>query len=142
MTSLRYLILTAIYIIGSFFIIYYKSHNNQDTQFNKLITNPTIILFISTFLFFLIIKYQENSNCVNNKLPAKYIFSQSISYSILAVITQYIYIFFLEQDCIDTVAGSINQFNEFTHVPESLFIAGFVLLINNLSSYLIYPKCN
>jgi hypothetical protein len=99
---------------------------------------------VITFLFFVFIKFQENSECNsnNNKLPVKYIFSQSIAYTILAVFSQYIYKFFLEKDCIDTIASQINDINNITYIPEALFIAGFILLINNLSLVLIYPKCN
>ena len=143
MPSLRYLILVSLYIAGHFYIIYNKN-KDVDSQFNKIIHNPTFVLCVLTFIFFLFTKFQENSQCdpKNTKLPTKYIFSQSIIYTILAVISQHIYKFFLEKDCIDTVAGSINDFNELTYIPEALFIAGFILLINNLSLYLIYPKCN
>ena len=135
MTSLRYLILVSLYIGGHFFV----ELNNDD----KIIHNPLFVLCIITFLFFVFIKFQENSECNNNsKLPVKYIFSQSIAYTILAVISQYIYKFFLEKDCIDTIASQINDFNNITYIPEALFIAGFILLINNLSLVLIYPKCN
>jgi hypothetical protein len=136
MTSLRYLILVSLYIGGHFFTLL--------SDDNKIIHNPTFVLCIITFLFFLFVKFQENSECNtnNNKLPVKYIFSQSIAYTILAVFSQYIYKFFLEKDCIDTIASQINDFNNITYIPEALFIAGFILLINNLSLVLIYPKCN
>ena len=138
MTSLRFLILVGIYLGG-----FYYSKYNKDDEHPSMIQNPLFILTVSTFLFFLVIKFLE-TNCKqpHKGLPATYIFSQSVIYTGLAIISQHIYRFFLEKDCIDTAAGYINNFNEFTYIPEAIFIAGFILLINNLSLNLIYPKCN
>ena len=63
-------------------------------------------------------------------------------YTIIAIVSQYIYKFFVDINCYDTITGVINNINDLSYIPESLFIAGFVLLINNLSLHIIYPKCN
>lgn len=141
MTSFRYILLVTIYLAGHYF-----TKVNYDAEHPKLVNNPLFILSASTFLFFIIIKFQE-TNCSgekNNKkgIPTSYIFSQAVLYTILAILSQYIYKFFLDQECIDTVAQTINDINDFSYIPEALFIAGFILLINNLSLSLIYPKCN
>jgi hypothetical protein len=138
MTSVRFLILVGIYLGGHYFT---KYHINDEHP--SMLYNPLLVLSVSTFLFFIVIKFLEtNCNQPRKGLPATYIFSQSVIYTALAIMSQYIYQFFLEKDCIDTIAGYINNFNEFTYIPEAVFIAGFVLLINNLSLNLIYPICN
>jgi hypothetical protein len=139
MTSIRYIKLVIIYILGHFF-----SKIKYDAEYLNLLNNQLFVLGISTFIFFLFIKFKEtNCNDKNKKgLPTKYIYTQSIFYTILAILSHYIYKFFLEQDCIDIIAQIFNSINDLTYIPESLFIAGFVLLINNLSLYIIYPKCN
>jgi hypothetical protein len=142
MISLRYLILVLIYISGHYFSII-----NYDDSHPKLIHNPLFIISVSTFIFFFIIKYKE-SKCDNgddNKnlkgLPITYIFSQSLFYTIIAILSQYIYKFFVGVNCYDIITDVINNINDLSYIPEALFIAGFVLLINNLSLYVIYPKC-
>jgi hypothetical protein len=138
MTSMRYITLVIIYLAGHYFSV-----QALDAENPKLIHNKTFILGLSTFIFFLILKYKEN-NCNDNtkRLPVSYIYSQSIFYTILALLSQYIYKFFLNNDCMEIVSTTINDINDFTHIPEALFTAGIVLLTNNLSLYLIYPKCN
>jgi hypothetical protein len=139
MRSARYISLVTIYLIGHFISII----NKDETTRPLLIHNQTFILGISTFIFFLIIKSDEN-NCSDEtkKLPQSYIYSQAIFYSILAIFSQYIYKFFVEKNCLQILTITINNINDFTYIPEALFIAGFVLLTNNLSLYVIYPKCN
>ena len=136
MTSLRYLILVAIYIIGYYFS---KSKDENSNKINILYSQLFVLVF-STFIFFYVIKYLENDKCKENKLPPKYILSQSVFYSIIAVISQYLYQFFLEKNCVDSVTSLVNNIATFTYIPEAFFVAGLVLLINQLS-YIIYPKC-
>lgn len=136
MTSTRYLILVAIYIAGYYFTKYY----NQDESNISLLNSPLFILSFSTFIFFYIVKYYENQKCKKNKLESKYILSQSIFYSILAIISQYLYDFFLEKDCIDGLLTIFKKIDSITYIPKAFFIAGIVLLINQLN-YFICPKC-
>ena len=75
MTSLRYIILSLIYILEYYFVI----HRNSDDD-NSIYRNQYLVLFISTFIFIYIIKYQENSKCTVNKLDNKYLLSQSVFY--------------------------------------------------------------
>lgn len=138
MTSIRYISLVIIYLVGYYFTTLAKEETNP-----KLIHNKTFILGISTFIFFLIIKYRENDcNDKTKELPHSYIYTQTIFYTVLAIFSQYIYKFFIENECVEIISITINNINDFTYIPEALFIAGIVLLTNNLSSYLIYPKCN
>ena len=137
MTSMRFITLSIIYLAGHYF-----SHLNRDDTHPKLIHDPTFILGVSTFIFFLVLKFRDN-DCQDEtkKLPSSYVYSQSFFYSGLAIFSQYIYKFFLEKDCIEIVQKTINDINDFTYIPEALFTAGIVLFTNNLSQYLIYPKC-
>ena len=136
MTSARYLILVTIYILGHFFIKYHNNEGDQITFFH----NPLFVLTFSTFIFFYIIKYLENQQCKKNKLETKYLLSQSIFYSILAVLSQYLYDFFLEKDCINGLLTIFKNIDSITYAPKAFFIAGIVLLINQFSYY-FYPKC-
>jgi hypothetical protein len=140
MTSQRYLTLVLIYLAGHYFSVI-----NYDQSHPNLIHHPLFILSVSTFIFFYIMKEEEN-NCNNNKntkgISSTFVISQSIFYTIIAILSQYIYKFFVEVNCFEIVVGTINNINDLSYIPEALFIAGFVLLINNLSLRIIYPKCN
>ena len=135
MTSARYLILVVIYIIGYFYTDYHKN-DEKITIFHV----PLFILTFSTFIFFYVVKYLENKDCTKNKLESKYILSQSIFYSILAVLSQYLYDFFLEKECFNGLFAILKNKGPITYIPEAFFVAGIVLLTNQLS-YIIYPKC-
>jgi hypothetical protein len=134
MISLRYLILSGIYVICHFISEFYR--------YRIEIPLHPILLCLSTFIFFAIIKYDENYNCthIQHKLPINYIIKQSLFFAIIAFGSQYLYQFFLEKECIDSIANIFHSIDSFTYIPESLFIAGIVLLTNHLS-IVIYPKC-
>jgi hypothetical protein len=136
MTSLRYIILSLIYILEYYFVI----HRNSDDD-NSIYRNQYLVLFISTFIFIYIIKYQENSKCTVNKLDNKYLLSQSVFYSLIALMSHNIYKFLIEKECIGPINNTINDISKITYVLEALFVAGIVLFTNQLS-YLIYPKCS
>jgi hypothetical protein len=136
MTSSRYIILTILYICGFYFGHLHQNSNN--TFF--LLNTETFMLIIITFLFFCIFKYNENINCKKNKLSSKYILSQSLFYSIIAVFGEYLYNFFISNNCIDIINYIFIIIAKFTYIPKALFVSGFVLLVNYIS-YLIYPKC-
>jgi len=128
MISLRYLTLSGIYVLTYFYSEwFYHPH-------------PTVI-FVTTFIFFAIFKYNENFNCTKNKLPMEYLIKHSIFFSLLAIASEYIYEIFLEQECLENIKNVFNSADSYTYVPKSFFIAGIVLLTNNNLSYLIYPKC-
>jgi len=132
MISFRYLILSGIYISCHFISEFYR--------YRTEIPLHPILLCLSTFTFFAVIKYNENYPCTQHKLPLNYIIKQSLFYAIIAFGSQYLYDFFLEKECIDSIANIFNSVDSFTYIPESLFIAGIVLLTNHLS-VVIYPKC-
>lgn len=135
MTSIRYIILSLLYILGNYFIVAHSSDDNK-----SIIHMPTVVLFITTFLFMYYIKYSDNKKCMEQKLPDKYIFSQSIFYSIIALLSHYLYEYIMEKECIKTVDDIIHGLSNMTYIPEGLFVAGIVLLSNRIG-YLIYPKC-
>jgi len=135
MTSLRYIILSIIYIVGYYLIRY---HHEDDRH--AIYNNPQVVIFLSTFVFIYFIKYQENKKCTKNKLENRYLLSQSTFYSILALFTHYLYIFLIEKECIEIVNKTISSLSKATYIFEAFFIAGIVLLTNQLS-YQIYPKC-
>lgn len=135
MPSLRYIILSFIYIVGYYIISYHSEDDNH-----AIYHNPYIVLFGCTFIFMYYVKSTENNKCKVNKLENKYIISQSIFYSILALFSHNIYKFLLEKECIKMVNTTINNISEATYVLEGLFVAGIVLLTNYLS-YQFYPKC-
>jgi len=136
MTSRRYIILSTIYIICYYVMMYHSPNDNQEFY-----NNPYVVMFGSTFIFMYVIKYLENSKCTKNKLPNKYLISQSIFYSLLALFSHNIYVFFLEKECIVFLNKAMNNISNFTYIFEALFVAGIVLLTNQLS-YLIYPRCS
>jgi len=87
-----------------------------------------------------IIKYIENNKCNPNKrLANKYIFNWSVLFGIISVISNYIYDMFLEKECVNKIM-LITDIPVIKYILEGLFIAGCVLLFNQLS-YLIYYKC-
>ena len=93
-------------------------------------------------MYFLWIKYHEDNDCPNPKLiKPNSVYIEPVVYVIFAIIAQYIYKFLLEKDCTEIVSVLVNNINNFTYIPEAIFVAGFVLLTNSLR-YLIYPKCN
>ena len=128
MLSLRYVTLAIIYICE-----YYYITKNLDHYQDQVLL---LLLVLTTFIFIFVIKYIENEKCKSNKLLPKYLISQSIFYSIIAVISQYIYKLLLDQECVSV----INTIFKYSYIPEAFFIAGFVLLLNQLSNT-IYPKC-
>jgi len=137
MASWRYIILSLMYIGG----YYFTEEHNKTGEITGLTHTHLFIIASITFLFFFITKYLENRNYKQNKLPEKYILSQSIFYTLIAVICDtYIFNIFLDNNCNETVTNLFNSISKFTFIPKGLFIAGFVLLLNRLS-YLIYPKC-
>ena len=149
MTSIRYLTLVIIYLVIHYFPVFYYDNSRPSLIYDQLYINQFLI-GLSTFIFFYKIKEHE-SKCESesknksenlNGLPESYIFSQSLFYAIIAILSQYIYRFLLEANCSDIITSSINNINNISYIPEALFIAGFVLLTNNLSLYIIYPKCN
>jgi len=117
-------------------MMYHSPNDNQEFY-----NNPYVVMFGSTFIFMYVIKYLENSKCTKNKLPNKYLISQSIFYSLLALFSHNIYVFFLEKECIVFLNKAMNNISNFTYIFEALFVAGIVLLTNQLS-YLIYPRCS
>ena len=66
MASIRYIILSLIYIIDYYLLIYKKEDSND------IYHNPTFVFFISTFIFMFIIKYNDNKKCTKNKLSNRY----------------------------------------------------------------------
>lgn len=137
MTSIRYIILAILYIIAHYIIAY----NEKDAEHNNiLLHNPLFVLFLITFIFIYIIKYNENKNCRDKQLPQKYIFSQSIFYGLISICTHYLYNFVVDKECVDNVLTIFKQFQTYTYIPEAFFIAGVVLLLNQIN-YLFYPKC-
>ena len=138
--NLFHLILVIIYIGGYYISKYYSQNENQEQSFNLFLQSPLFFLSFSTFIFFYVIKYYENQKCTKNKLESKYILSQSIFYSILAVLSQYLYDFFLEKDCIAGLLTIFKKIDSITYIPKAFFIAGIVLLSNQLN-YFICPKC-
>jgi hypothetical protein len=138
MTSIRFLILTSIYVIGHYFIKFHSKNQYADKTIFEI---PLFLFSLSTFIFFLVIKTNDNNKCTKNKLESKYIYSQSLFYTIIAILSQNLYQFFLEKECIGIISNTIQSIDKFTYILEALFVAGFVLLTNNIS-YLIYPKCN
>jgi hypothetical protein len=135
MASIRYIILSLIYIIDYYLLIYKKEDSNA------IYHNPTFVFFISTFIFMFIIKYNDNKKCTKNKLSNRYLISQSIFYSIIAILSHNLFSLFLEKECMKDVHNIIINISNTTYILEALFIAGIVLYTNNLSYYLIYPKC-
>ena len=81
MASVRYIILSLIYIIDYYFIIYKKEEDSH-----AIYHNPIFVFFTSTFIFMFIVKYNENNKCTKNKLSNRYLISQSIVYSIIALL--------------------------------------------------------
>ena len=135
MTSRRYIILSIIYIASYYIVMYHYDEDNH-----SIIHNPYIVLFLSTFIFIYVIKYQENKNCTKNKLENKYLLSQSLFYSLLALLSHNIYNFLIEKDCVSIINNTISNISNATYIFEGLFTAGIVLLVNQLS-YKFYPKC-
>jgi hypothetical protein len=88
-----------------------------------------------------IIKYNDNNKCTKNKLSIRYLISQSIFYSIIALLSHNLFSFFIEKECMEQVNNLIISISKTTYILEALFIAGIVLYTNHLSYYLIYPKC-
>jgi len=88
-----------------------------------------------------IVKYNENKKCTKNKISTRYLISQSIVYSIIALLSHNLFTLFLEKECIKDVNNLLISISKTTYVFEALFIAGIVLYTNHLSYYLIYPKC-
>ena len=56
MASVRYIILSLIYIIDYYFIIYKKEEDSH-----AIYHNPIFVFFTSTFIFMFIVKYNENN---------------------------------------------------------------------------------
>ena len=137
MTSIRYIFLALLYIGGHYFVKY--NQNDPDAK-RVLIHHPIFIVFFITFIFIYVFKYFENKKCKDKKLPQKYIVSQSVFYGLLALGSSYIYHIFIDKDCVDKVLTIFKKLESFTYIPEAFFIAGIVLLVNQIS-YLIYPKC-
>ena len=135
MTSGRYIFLVTIYLIGYYLVEYHFKDDRSSAIHSHL-----FLLSISTFAFIYGIKYFENNKCTKNKLESKYLLSQSIFYTIIAVLSQYLYDFFIEKDCSFGFINYINNIQSIRYIPEAFFIAGIVLLLNQLS-YIIYPKC-
>jgi hypothetical protein len=138
MISIKYVILSIIYIIEYYFIQY---HDNDKTSNYSIFRNPHLILFVTTFIFFYVFKSYDNNKCTKNKLENKYIISQSILYGIIALSSHNLYKFFIEKECIHQINKFIIDLSNTTYIPEGLFVSGIVLLSNQLS-YLIYPKCS
>ena len=61
MASFRYIILSLIYIINYYFIIYKKEGDSL-----AIYHNPIFVFFTSTFIFMFIVKYNENKKCTKN----------------------------------------------------------------------------
>jgi len=137
MISTRFINLIGIYIILHFF-----SKMELEESSLSIFYNEQFLVAVSTYLYFLWIKYHENNECLNPKLikPIS-IYTEPVVYAIFAIIAQYIYKFLLEKDCTEIVSVLVNNIDNFTYIPEAIFVAGFVLLTNSLR-YLIYPKCN
>jgi uncharacterized membrane protein YqhA len=136
MASVRYIILSLIYIIDYYFIIYKKEEDSH-----AIYHNPIFVFFTSTFIFMFIIKYNENNKCTKNKLSIRYLISQSIVYSIVAILSHNLFSLFLEKECMKDINNIIINISNTTYILEALFIAGIVLYTNHLSYFLIYPKC-
>ena len=138
MISIRYVILSIIYIADYYLLSY--SNNSDDTR-HAIYNNPHIVLFGTTFIFFYVIKTQDNNKCTKNKLDNKYIISQSIFYSLIALFGHHIYIFLINKQCIEIVNKFIIDISNTSYIPEGLFVSGIVLFSIRLS-YLIYPNCD
>lgn len=135
MISFRYIILSLIYIIDYYFIIYRYADDDH-----SIYHSPYFVLFFSTFIFFLIVKFNDNNKCTN-KLSNKYIITQSALHSIIALFAHDIYRFFIEVECIHQINVIMQNISNATYIPEGLFVSGIVLLSNQML-YLLYPKCN
>jgi uncharacterized membrane protein len=92
-------------------------------------------LFISTCIFFYIIKFVDNENKQDkNKTETKTLISLSVIYGLLSLSIKYIYDIFINIDSITTFLPFINT----TYIPEAFFISGGLLFINQ-SIIMIYP---
>ena len=113
----------------------YKNYITDDHYYQSM-----FMIFLITTLFMFIIKYIENNKCNPNKrLANKYIFNWSVLFGIVSVIANYLYDMFLEKECVNKII-LITDISIVKYILEGLFIAGCVLLFNQLS-YLIYYKC-
>ena len=97
-----------------------------------------MIIFIVTTIFMYIVKYLDNKKCdPNKKLKSRYIFNWSILYGIISVISNHIYHMFIEKNCVANVM-LINHIKIIKPILEGFFIAGVVLLFNQISNLLYY----
>ena len=128
MTSLRYIFLAFIYVY-----LMYLHYITDDHYYQS-----NIIIFIVTTIFMYIVKYLDNQKCdQNKKLKLKYIFNWSIFYGIISVIANYIYDFFIQKECVTKVM-LVDHILILKYTLEAFFIAGFVLLFNQISNLLYY----
>jgi len=116
MTSIRYLC----------FALYYLLINSYIISLNEITLESIIGLFISTLIFFYIIKYFDNKK----NEETKSILLISVFYGGLSLSFKYIYYIFTNIDSIKTFLPFINS----TYIPEALFISGWLLLINHIMS--------
>ena len=128
MTSLRYIFLTFIY-----FYLMYMHYITDDHYYQS-----NLMIFIVTTIFMYIVKYLDNRKCdPNKKLKTKYIFNWSIFYGLISVVANYVYHVFLEKECVNKIILA-NDTVIIHYMFEGFFIAGFVLLFNQISNLLYY----
>jgi hypothetical protein len=116
------------------FAVYYIFINSAIVRLNELTLESMGALFISTVIFFYIIKLITNETKTNNKTESKTQVFISILYGILSLSIKYIYDIFINIDSISTVLPFIKD----NYVPEALFISGGLLFLNQLM-IIIYP---
>lgn len=125
MISFRYISFTIYYVFINLFII----------KLNELTLESMSALFLSTLIFFYIIKFIEYKDDPKvNNTDTKTRLLISILYGILSLSIKYVYDIFVNIDSINTIFSVLNT----TYIPEALFISGGLLFLNQLMN-IAYP---
>jgi hypothetical protein len=125
MISFRYISFTIYYVFINLFII----------KLNELTLESMSALFLSTLIFFYIIKFIEYKDDPKvNNTDTKTRLLISILYGILSLSIKYVYDIFINIDSINTIFSFLNT----TYIPEALFISGGLLFLNQLMN-IAYP---
>ena len=130
MTSLRLIFLAIIYLF-----LNYKGYIDDKFYYDSMIS-----LFLATFVYLFILKIYENSQCKIRPQKTQYIFMQSIFYGFISIAARYLYELLIKDECSQYLFGIFEKHESIKYIPESIFIAGFVLLLKRLLEKL-YEKC-
>ncbi len=132
MISVRFIFLSAIY-----FYLYYKEFFNDKYYYQSMIS----LFFVTSFFMFLVKIYDNMTVCKNKETKFNFVIARSIFYGFISLAARAFYLFLIEPPCSQLLFNMFEKIEWFKYIPESMFIAGMVLLLNK-SSELLFDKCD